>query len=96
MAQDIRSQRLFSRLCLRGYIMKKIYELDMDVHEDRITDQALAQAERLVLAVWDFDMYLRNTIKHGQLPDEVEAALSKARTELHEYLVYNNVTIDLE
>jgi len=45
-------------------------------------------------ALWSFDQYLRNRVKHEQLEPAVYDALQHARTELHSMLSEHGVTLD--
>lgn len=46
------------------------------------------------LVLWSFDMYLRNRLKHGELPMDVHEALQQARDELRSMLAEHGVSLD--
>ncbi len=55
---------------------------------------AALQGGRARLALWSFDQYLRNRVKHEELEPAVHDALEHARAELHSMLAEHRVTLD--
>lgn len=56
--------------------------------------RAAMQGRDAQLVLSSFDMYLRNRIKHGDLPDAVHEALQAARDELRGMCEEHRVSLD--
>lgn len=55
---------------------------------------AAVQGRDAKLCLWQFAMYLRNRVKHGELSPEVRQALQAAREELQSMMNEHGVSLD--
>lgn len=68
--------------------------LSYTLPEEEVDFRAAMQGRDAQLTLGSFDMYLRNRIKYGDLPDAVHEALQAARDELRGMCEEHRVSLD--
>ena len=68
--------------------------LSYTLPEEESDFKAALQGRDAKLCLWQFLMYLRNRVKHGELPPEVHDALQAARDELQSMMQEHGVSLD--
>lgn len=70
------------------------YTLSFRLPDEESEFKAAVQGRDAKLCLWHFAMYLRNRVKHGELPPEVHDALQAARDELQSMMHEHGVSLD--
>ena len=68
--------------------------LSYTLPEEESDFKAALQGRDAKLCLWNFAMYLRNRVKHGELSPEVRQALQAAREELQSMMNEHGVSLD--
>lgn len=70
------------------------YTLSFRLPDEESEFKAAVQGRDAKLCLWQFAMYLRNRVKHGELSPEVRQALQAAREELQSMMTEHGVSLD--
>ena len=67
--------------------------LEFNLPEDRDAYELANKANNLHLVIWDFDQYLRNTLKHGsdEFKESEHETIEKIRKQLIDIMEDNDV-----
>jgi hypothetical protein len=77
--------------------MKATLEFNLDEPEDVLSHKRCISATDVYLVLFDMDNYLRSRIKYEELSEEVDDALSAARSKLYGIMAERGINMgDLE
>jgi hypothetical protein len=68
--------------------------IEFDSIEDKEEMEMCLNGMKWYLLAWELDQYLRNRLKHEDLPEDAYKALDEARDKLHELRREDNLSFD--
>jgi len=68
--------------------------IEFDSVEDQHELDVCMNGGKWYLLAWELDQYLRNRLKHENLPEDAYKALDEARDKLHELRSEDGLTFD--
>ena len=74
--------------------MKAILKFNLDEQDDKMAHMRALKATNMALALWDMQQYFRGKLKHGELSNDADSALSNARDILREIMSDHSIDLD--
>ena len=74
--------------------MKATLDFNLDDSDDARAHLRAVKALDMALALWDMQQYFRGKLKHGELSNDADSALSNARDILREIMSDHSIDLD--